>query len=317
MNWPRLPKGLLSACSVLAALLCAFPVLAVEPANETSVLRVGGLDRSYRLHIPLSHKPKKKAPLLIVLHGGFGKGSRIEAKTGFNSVARKEKFLVVYPDAFEGHWNDGRGVRLYRAQRDNVDDVAFLTALVAHLSEQHKIDPRRIYVTGFSNGAMMALRLACEAADKITAVAAVAGAMPANMATHCRPSRRIPVMMINGTEDRLILWQGGDIRVRAFSAGRALSVPRSVNLWVNRNSCNPAAKVSLLPNKDKEDGTRVQRLLYDRCRNRADVVLLRVNGGGHTWPGSDEAFPRNLLGNHSRDFNASETIWRFLKSYRR
>ena len=147
-------------------------------------------------------------PLVIALHGGGGSGIGMVALTlgGFNVLSERERFIVVYPDGIGKNWNDGRGLLRYRAQRENIDDVGFISALIDHLAKKYNIDRKRVYITGMSNGAIMSYRLACELADKIAAIAPVAGLMPEKISLKCSKVR------LNG-----FIWGGGG---RYFSFGK-------------------------------------------------------------------------------------------------
>lgn len=134
--------------------------------DYSSSILSGGLQRTYNVHISSSYDKTMPTPLLIVLHGGGGTGQGMTKLANFNAIADRENFIIVYPDGFENHWNDGRGVQRYRAQTQNIDDVGFISALIDHLSGELNIDASRIYVTGISNGAMMSHRLGCELSQR-------------------------------------------------------------------------------------------------------------------------------------------------------
>ena len=289
--------------------------LANQEAERVHSITYGGLERSYRIHTPPSYDKMNPLPLLIALHGGGGTGKKMEELTlgGFNKLSDREGFIVVYPDGIEKHWNDGRENVSYRAHREKVDDVGFLSALIDALMKERNIDRNRIYVTGISNGAMMSFRLACELSQKITAIAPVAGAMPENLPFQCSPSRRIQVLMISNTNDRLVPWEGGDIRFIRKTFGRALSVPETVKYWVNHNQCSSSPAVSMEPDRDPKDGTRVRQEVYGSCGEGTRVILYAIEGGGHTWPGGHQYLPEWMIGKTSRDIDANEVIWNFFK----
>jgi len=166
---------------VFLTLICCNPSAGARDYNDSIVLK--GTERTYRVHLPPSLKRVDKPPLLIVLHGGGGSGKQMERMTlgKFNTLADREGFIVVYPDALGRHWNDGRGLRRYFSQREGVDDVGFIAALIDHFLRELNVDRKRIYVAGMSNGAMMCCRLASELSERVAAVAAVAGAMPSRV----------------------------------------------------------------------------------------------------------------------------------------
>ena len=293
--------------------------IAGQVASTARSIILAGLDRTYLIHVPNSYDKTKPMPLLIVLHGGGGTGEGMVKLTlrGFNRLSEKEGFIVVYPDGIEKHWNDGRENVSYRAHRERIDDVGFIAALIDVLAKQYSIDLNRVYATGISNGAMMSFRLGCELSEKITAIAPVAGSMPESLPARCLPSRPVPVLMISNTDDRLVPWGGGDIRFGRKTFGRALSVPETVKYWINHNQCSSSAAISMEPDRDPQDGTRVRKEWYNQCRESSEVILYAIEGGGHTWPGGDQYLPQWIIGKTNRDIDANEVIWDFFKKHAR
>jgi polyhydroxybutyrate depolymerase len=277
-----------------------------------------GLERTYLLHVPSSYDKNKSMPLVIALHGGGGTAEGM-MKTitlgGFNTLADKEGFIVVYPNGVEGHWNDYRNDMLAK-DVENVDDVGFISALIDHLVKTLNVDPNRVYVTGMSNGAMMTHRLALELTDKIAAVATVAGNIPEDQLKAGIPKRAIPVLIISGTDDPIMPWNGGYV-LREPKRGKVISVPETVKYWVNNNKCSSKPEISYEPDLDPDDGTRVRKEVYGNGANGTEVILYAVEGGGHTWPGGSSELPESVVGKISRDINANEIIWNFFKKYSR
>jgi polyhydroxybutyrate depolymerase len=269
---------------IVLMLSCApLPATATQKNhNDTGMISFGGLDRTYRVHIPPSYDANRPAPLVIALHGGRGTGKKMERLSPLSQQSDKSGFIVAYPDAVGRNWNDSRSVTKYRSHRENIDDVGFVAALIDSLATQWNIDRRRVYVTGASNGALMSYRLACELADKITAIAAVIGSMAVNITATCAPSRPVPVLMINGTEDKLIPWDGGYVRFGRKTFGRILSVPDTASFWATHNGCHVTPEVTMLADVEPEDGTRVYERTYSGCNNGVAVVLYEIRGGGHT-----------------------------------
>ena len=278
-----------------------------------------GLVRTYLIHVPVSYDPDKPTPLVLALHGGGGNAEKTQKVTnnGFDKLSDKEGFIVVYPNGIEKNWNDGRGVRRYRAQRDKIDDVAFIAALIDQLAEEYNIDRTRVYATGISNGAMMCLRLACELSDKIAAVAPVVGAMPVNLTFSCRPSESVSLLFINGTDDPLVPWRGGSVRFGRLSLGRVISVPETVALWASHDNCPAEPVLTEEPDTDPKDGTRIKRATYGPCQDDTEVVFYTVEDGGHAWPGGYPYASVRLIGKTSRDMDACQVIWEFFKKHRR
>jgi polyhydroxybutyrate depolymerase len=285
---------------------------AADPATRSSEhqLTVDGVKRTYYLHPP-SKLDGSPVPLVIVFHGGQGDGLKIAGQTGFNQVADHRGFAVAYPNSL-GYWNDGRAT----TTGGSGDDVAFVRALIDHLVKTQNVDRQRVYATGASNGGMFTLRLACEMSDEIAAFAPVVASFPADYRAKCRPHRALPIMMVNGTSDTFIPWQGGSIRKGLFrgAGGEVIPVPDTLEFWRQHNGCASEPSVRQLPDIDKNDGTTAQLITYPNCREV--VRMIRIEGGGHTWPGSEYAasgWIGHLVGKTNRDVNASEAIWEFFK----
>jgi polyhydroxybutyrate depolymerase len=267
--------------------------------------------------VPALYDSQKPAPLVLALHGGGGTGKRMHRLTGLNTLADRHGFIAVYPDAVDKHWNDGRNLPSYRSQRENIDDVGFISALVEALSDQYAVDRNRVYVTGASNGAMMSFRLACELTHKIAAIAPVIGSMGENISRTCAPSRPIPVLIVGGTGDPLVPWNGGHVHLFRRKLGRVLSFADTARFWVEHNGCSADPDIAWLPDADPEDGTRIRKKVYGQCDQDVKVILYEIQGGGHTWPGGPQYLPEWIIGINSRDMDAGEVIWDFFEGFSR
>lgn len=272
---------------------------------------VDGTERTYVIHLPDNKDKRNKYPLVIALHGGGGKGSGMNKLSGFNEIADKNNFVVVYPDGIDKQWNDGRSDFLLN---DKINDVKFISKLIDTLKVLYNIDTNRVYATGISNGGIMSFRLACELSNKIAAFAPVAASMPESPAYDCKPVRPVPMMLIFGDEDPLIPFNGGEISVFGLrTRGKVIPVEQTVNYWVNSNGCNivpTETKINAVP----DDGTEVSKKVYSSKTGNADVEFWLVTGGGHTWPGGLQYLPKIVIGKTSKEFNASEEIWKFFSN---
>ncbi len=279
------------------------------------------LKRTFTVYTPASFDKSMQMPAIIALHGRGtnGKGMMLVTKRGFNRLADKEGFLVVYPDGIELNWNDGRRDQKAndRAHRENIDDVGFISALIDFMMAKYNTDPQRIYVTGISNGAMMAYRLACELSNRIAAIAPVDGNIPYLLAGECSPSEPLSVLAINNVLDPLVPFEGGEIQNRSkrIKLGKVLSVKESIEFWVVRNRCLQNPTITDLPDTDPKDGTKVVREEYINGLNGTEVALYLIEGGGHTWPGGFQYLPERRIGKTSRDIDANEIIWSFFKKH--
>jgi len=272
-----------------------------------------GYNRTYRIHIPPEIEQIDYPPIVFVLHGGGGTGENTERTLtlgGFNTLSDEHKFIVVYPDGIDRHWNDGRIVN-DTAHQQNIDDVGFLSLLIDNLIEEFNGDPNKIFFTGISNGAMMSYRLAFDIPEKVAAIAPVAGAIPTDILPANITGVPVSVFIISGTHDPLVPWDGGMIGTERHPRGTCISIPDSVMFWVNRNNCNTTAKSMWLPNINILDLCRVHCDIYEGGDNNTEVVLYEVKRGGHTWPGGYQYFPKFIIGRTCRDIYANEKIWEF------
>lgn len=298
-----------------------------EPSFAAGNLRASfmhdGLKRTYIIHTPSGFNDSEKFPLVIALHGrgGTGRSMILLTRRGFNKLADKDRFIVAYPDGVELNWNDGRMDEEAndRAHRENIDDVGFISALIDTMIQNFSVDPGRVYITGISNGAIMSYRLACEISHKITAIAPVDGNIPVLLYPECSPARPVSVLAINNTDDPLVPYEGGDIygKPRRINLGKVLSVDESIAFWVKRNNCETNPTITEMPDRDPRDGTRVTRIQYINKIDRTEVILYRIEGGGHTWPGGFQYLPEGIIGKTSRDIDANELIWSFFKKHSR
>ncbi len=268
-------------------------------------------NRSYRLYVPETVRAKgAPAPLVLVLQGA-GPGFDIMDITRITPIADREGFAVAFPAAVGDLWNDG-ALRVLGSNTGS--DVAFLRRVVADIdAKELRIDRSRIYAIGISNGGMMSLRLACDAADLFAGVGAVAANMPKGLAPDCRPSAPVSVIVINGTEDPIIPYRGGGVRLmRVMRFGEVLSTEETMSLWARLNGCGAPAPPVPLPDNDPGDDSRAVQIDYGGCRG-ARLRLVRVEGGGHTWPGGMQFMPSLLIGPVNRDIDAGEAAWTFFK----
>ncbi|WP_293237449.1 PHB depolymerase family esterase [Mycolicibacterium sp.] len=255
----------------------AAPAVAADSRGELSF---GGLQRTYLVHAPAGNP----AGLVINLHGAGANGGAQAAITNYDSAADALGFVVAYPDGIDQSWADGRGAST--PDRQGVDDVGFLTALIDRLVRDYGIPPGRVFATGMSAGAFMANRLACDRADVIAAVAPVAGTLGSGVP--CSPSRPVSVLQFHGTADPVVPFAGGPMQGRG-GASDILSAPAMATKWRELDGCSGAPLEDDLASAG--DGTSVHRLTSVGCAGGTAAVLIQINGGGHTWPTGNFALP--------------------------
>jgi polyhydroxybutyrate depolymerase len=297
-------------------LLSVTLVLGVSPAPAETI-SINGVSRTFLAQFP----DTKPAPLVIVLHGNTQSGADMATRTLWPAVAKRQRFGVIFPDGLNHAWADLRPdtKRAGRAPPKGTDDFAFITKLIEKYVADGSADPKRIYVTGISNGGAMTMTLVCARADLFAAAASVIAILMDESASACQPSRPVPMLMMNGTHDPLIPYQGGRGSSR-FAAEGFWSAEKTLVFWRRTNGCEEKdAAVTDLDDRDKTDQTTVTRI-ESRCPPGRDVVLYRINDGGHRMPGtySDARFPRvanAFLGPQNHDIDGAETIWAFFKKF--
>lgn len=314
-----------AACRLVIALLLLAALAQLPACDEeeeekedyfAESFTYDGLTRSYLLHIPDQYDVSAATPVLVVLHGKDQSVSDIQYMTGFDDLADEEGFLVLYPEAYDGNWNDGRAVAGIAAYDLDIDDVGFVRACLERVSSVYNLDVTRLYICGFSNGAMMCQRIAFEAPQYYAAMAAVAGAIPLNVANAGTPALPIPVLAINGTDDTLVLWEGGVLSPED-PQGVILSVVNSALYWIDFNECGTLSEKVEYPNKEGVDCTTTTRYSYGPGLLDTCVQFFWVEGGGHAWPGTNLLTALNCQGNTSQDFSATEVIWEFFLGFTR
>lgn len=272
-------------------------------------MEYAGRQRTARIYQPSS----AVAPLILVLHGGQGSASSMELLTrgAFNRIADREGAIVVYAEGVDRHWNDGRDLP-ETAARENVDDVGFIRALIEEVARRHPLDRGRIFSTGISNGGFMSMRLACDAAETFAAVAPVTAVLSEKLGARCAPSRPVAIMIINGTEDPLVPWTGGMVKVLGVSRGAVWSADRTFERWLELDGCGGRRGDGARTDNDPADKTAVV-VHRERCGADVEVRLYEIQGGGHTWPGGVAYANERLVGRVSQELDASEEIWKFMK----
>jgi polyhydroxybutyrate depolymerase len=279
--------------------------LPVQAADREFSLEVDGRTRSYLVHVPPRASHGRPLPLVVLLHGGGGNARQAARSYRMNQVSDREQFLVAYPNGtgrFENAlltWNAGNCCSYAMEQR--VDDVAFIRAMVEQIDRDFGIDRARIYATGMSNGAMMAYRLGCEAADLFAAIAPVAGALNIS----CRPSDEVSVAIFNGTDDQHVPYRGGTgAKAREERVDRPVS--HAVNVWVNANGCSPR------PVRSRTGSIAIDT--WSPCREGTAVTLYTIVGGGHAWPGGEPS-RRREADRPTQEISASVEMWDFFENH--
>jgi polyhydroxybutyrate depolymerase len=263
----RLAGIVIALCLASCGGSAAAPTPSPSPRPvDNGLLTVDGHDRTYRVFVPPSLGPKQTAPLIIALHGFDQYGVAMATFTRLHEDTKASRFIVAYPDGIGKSWNGG-GVCCGDALAQGVDDVGFISKLIDWLSKIYPIDRARVFITGFSNGGIMAYRLACELSDRIVAIASVSGRLDVN---DCHPNRPVSVLEMHGTRDAVISYEGDQTK---------MSTASGIQRWVALNGCTTASTVTT--NGITKTST------WNGCREGTTVRLDTVLGGQHTWFGSD------------------------------
>jgi polyhydroxybutyrate depolymerase len=266
-------------------------------------LKVGGDARTFTVRLPREVPPDA---LVLLLHGNHpeASGGQVREWTGFDRQADAWGLAVAYPDGHEGSWADGRGVT--RADEAEVDDVAFLRAIIGWSADHYGTFADRAIVAGVSNGAFMAHKMGVEASDQVAVMASVAGQMPSSL-LEVTPSHAVSAILIHGTTDSIAPIAGGYSRHRGPNGelrGRALSLDESAARWRAIDRCPPGP------------GETHATELSSRHTSPAGaggtrVIAWTVYGGGHTWPG--RPLPPEVTEPVSLEFDAAEEICRLAR----
>lgn len=219
--------------------------------------------RDYRVYPPPAGSSTTALPLLILLHGSGTDAAAFDGLVHFQRSVPTAAALLTYPDGCDLDWETSRGSY----------DVHFVSQMIARLEKEYPVDRTRIYVAGFSAGAFMTNRLACDLAGTITAAASVAGSM---WWADCAPTRPISILAMNGTDDSRVPYEGGWI-----DRSGGVTLPAAKDLaqrWASIDSCAGVPSVSQVG--------ITQTSLWEHCTGAAVVRLDTIAGGHHTWFGA-------------------------------
>jgi polyhydroxybutyrate depolymerase len=265
---------------------CTTAQVPPKAGDSTVTVQSGGRSRSYVLHAPSGLTAGTPVPVVIDLHGAGGNGKQQQGMSGFASLADKEKFLAVFPDGVDGYWNVDDTCR-GTAGKQKIDDVGFLKAIVAKLNAETCIDPKRVYVSGFSNGGGLAHRMGCDAADVIAAIAPTATDLRTQP---CTPARAISMMEVKGMADSLEPYGGGLVGP-AGGQYVAVGAKESLRLWAVIDQCTDTTTTTI--------DTYCES--HTRCADGVETDLCSL-------PNTDHSPYANSLG-----FNVASVIWKMFQ----
>ena len=279
-------------------------------ANDNDMVQktieVNGDQRLFYVHLPANYDNiKEKLPTVLIFHGTVADANKIKNYTQFNDFADKKGIVVVYPE-YMGNWDWD----LKPAEKSK--EVAFTNKIIDTVINTYNVDKTRIYQTGYSSGAEISYILACTLSEKIAAFAPVAGNLRKSYADGCSTVKKpVPIMLVHGTSDPYEKWEG-NIEKQMFS------VDETLNFWKKRNICKEKTTEISFPHNNS-DGNPTTATLYQNnsCTNGSEVSIIKIEGGGHTWPGSPSSLRiEKFLGSTNYDISANEQIWDFFSNHR-
>lgn len=278
-------------------------LVAMQSFAQAKQFKHGTEKRRYLIYIPDAYHQKqtKSFPVVFNFHGGGMTMTEQMFYTGMNRSADKNEYLVVYPQGIKQDWNVGFDM----SYQFGSNDVGYVNALLEVLLKQYRIDPARMYATGLSRGGFFCQRLAAELPEKFAAIASVGGTLPDSVAYFHKKHTAIPMMIIHGTADEIVAYNGKDKAYRSADA--------TYQYWKKHNGLETTKESIKSIDKIKEDSTSLQ--IVQITENGVEVQLVSINRGGHTWPGTD---PFNIgfpLGKTSRETDINELMWKFFSAH--
>ena len=289
-----------------------------------------GRARDYRLHVPPAATSGRPLPLVLNLHGATQNALLEELQSGMDASSDRDGYLVAYPDgtriatkltpdpvAKQAQYGFNAGACCGLPATKHIDDVKFLLAVIRDVASHTPVDLRRVYVTGISNGGMMAYAMAAEAPQAIAAIASVSGQveLPA-----IRPARPVPTLEFHSVNDPIALWNG----TKGASPPTRFAVMDGIDQWVHADGCSTAphdAPTIRGAAGSDSAGETATLVTYRGCRAGTEVELWRFTGSGHVWPGAPfNTGPRSTwilrgVGRGITLVNANEQMWQFFRRF--
>jgi polyhydroxybutyrate depolymerase len=280
-----------------------------------------GYSRHFDIYTPLDMTGNR--PLVIVLHGHTGTKDDVTSCFYSNPLCRWQfvadvnKFYIAAPNGLVGSnykgWNDCRPFD--EVGNPGTDDVGFLEKIISWVDNNKALDIDRVFITGHSNGGHMSIRMALESSSNIAAIGAVSGSLTVDEDTQCgTPSEPVGVLIMNGTEDKLLPYNGGAM---IAGRGKVKSTADTIDFFIKHNNANPSAITYIYPDIDTSDQSTITRYTCADGDNGTQVILYKVNEGGHAQPSLNvrHRWPIMIfIGPQNGDIESAEEIWNFFKT---
>jgi len=278
------------------------------PGDYERFINFGGRRRRYLVHVPVGYKKTSSAPLVLVFHGGGGSAGNMPFTTRMNEKSESEGFIAVYPDGTglnkRKHHSFNVGPGYGYAWQHKINDVGFVKSLLDDVAKLFNIDAKRVYSTGYSNGAMMSYRLASEMPERIAAIAPIGGALSPGWLAFKKP---VSVIHFHGLKDNFFPFEGNKGRsILPKSTWSTFAPVEETLAWYIKNNGCPKS-----PSREHRKGNAVCKV-YGPCKGGSEVVLWTILDGGHTWPGGRGG---GNLGKVSTDISANDLMWEFFKKH--
>lgn len=270
--------------SILLLCCCLFSLPASAQVISDS-LEVENHSRSFHFNRPENNKKSKS--LIFVLHGSGGNGKQMMAITSkLDKLSSSENLLVVYPDGYKRYWNECRKAATTPPNLENINEEAFFAAMIRYFKKNYRINTKNVFVVGTSGGGHMAYKLAMTLPEKIKAITAIVASLPDPSNFDCIEKKVAkPVMIVNGTEDPLNRWEGGEINLgNGVNMGFIRSTESSFQYWADLAGYTGEPVKTTLPDTDPSDKKTIERYQF-REKGKPEVTLLKVIGGKHDYPG--------------------------------
>ncbi len=287
--------------------------------HKNNTIEISGTSRNYHVYLP---ENASNAPIVVLLHGNRSNNDELLGFTNvkapykvWETIAAQENIILIAPngtDGSSGHrgWND------CRSDSDGnpvSNDVLFIDNLIDFIGQEHLADASKVFAVGTSNGGHMAMRLAQEMPDKLTAFAVIVASNPVN--SQCtNTTLPISALFMNGTEDPINPYEGGEM---SSNRGEVLSAQETIDYWVNRNQTDTTPTITDFTDTDTTDNSTVKKYLYANGTNNTEVIFYEVIGGGHTEPSIGERYGnlfKAVVKEQNGDIEMATEVWNFFRT---
>lgn len=293
---------------IVALVLSVSLASAQDPTTETQTLEHLGLERSYTVFLPGDYDRATPAPLVILLHHAGGTGTDFMESTRFAMLAMKTGYILAYPDGVDNSWGYLDEAEIH-PQDLYTNDWDFLDVLIDQLSADYAVDAERVYLVGYSNGGLLALRTMCEHGAQLAGIAVIAATFNQHLAQHCVNASPTPTMLVLGTRDTRFPWAGS---VEIKTDGRVMtsfSIQQTMMFLAQLNGCELTSGNTV----EVTAGGSALRVIADRytgCAEASEVRLYALLEYGHNYP----ADPLLVLSN-DKIGGVEDAIWEFIQAH--